>query len=760
MASGKYFTPFDKALFELFSDDDKKEKEEKKEEKFVPKFMGDIPEELMEKPKTQGQEDAAKIGAGEYFELEDGTLITNSTDPEVQRKVKENNTPELVTLRIMERDEREAPAEPISAIESFVLGTSPLDKAKDVPTFERIKRKTSEGLTRGFEESYRAAQAGAVRGSIILPQIADAVNKYGFGTIEQGLRGIGLVGDGVVDYDKLIMANTSSKPLAEASEKFIKSSDAALDVKDLGTSAKILMYVTDFAVPINIPGKIVKAVKIIGDVASDTYKALTATTPYFQKLPGYQPIDPIVKSLRENQNVGPLKDALKKAEVNKEYAQATKLNEKILQQRASLLKDSMKNIKGIDEGLTKGPASKVGKVSEDARWYDIGLIRTTPKGARRSVMTADYRVPLKDTYYGGVGKEIEGAKPQLTDRLVFETWNPEQKAFSQFWQKLMQGQAVVSAGAIAGTWDSYFEGTEYRDLSYLMGLTSIFANPTSTMRLIDAIGHITFASKIGVQNWKIPWGKGTDAAGMEIDRALSLPSLIHGIGKFVAENRLKEGEELDLNTATFAKKARAMAMGVPFYKIMFSDTNRIFGKKGLDVGIDDKTKINAEGMTQLDAITTYSTKEFRSLEKFSNQIMQNLPEEYIRSHELLVKIGTDNAERLRNSPYGDKTSEFVIALDQLAAGVRMNAFGGILNQAYKNDDFSQSMFGLGKRDADNILNIFRTHQQELQDQVGYIQGAMEDLVGGFGKTSGEFKDLKIGADKIVAKLKSNIGEFP
>ena len=38
MASGKYFTPFDKALFELFSDDDKKEKEEKKEEKFVPKF--------------------------------------------------------------------------------------------------------------------------------------------------------------------------------------------------------------------------------------------------------------------------------------------------------------------------------------------------------------------------------------------------------------------------------------------------------------------------------------------------------------------------------------------------------------------------------------------------------------------------------------------------------------------------------------------------------------------------------------------------
>ena len=46
MASGKYFTPFDKALFELFSDDDKKDDDK---EEFVPKFMGDVPSELLEK---------------------------------------------------------------------------------------------------------------------------------------------------------------------------------------------------------------------------------------------------------------------------------------------------------------------------------------------------------------------------------------------------------------------------------------------------------------------------------------------------------------------------------------------------------------------------------------------------------------------------------------------------------------------------------------------------------------------------------------
>ena len=754
MASGKYFTPFDKALFELFSDDDKKDDDK---EEFVPKFMGDVPSELLEKePQNQGQKDAVALGADNYFELDDGTLTTNSSDPETQRKIKERNSPELVTLRLMEKDEREEPAEPISLIEEIVLGTSPLDAAKDVSTLDRIKSKVGENILRGTEESARGAAAGLVRGTVVIPQILDAVNKYGFGTLEQGTRWA--FGDGFVDYDKLVMANTPTKAVAEESEKFIKSVDASLGVKDLNTSAKILMYVTDFAVPINIPGKVIKATKMIGNVTSDTYKALTNTTPYFQKSPGFQPIDPMVKSLRENVNMGSLKNDLKKATVDKNYAKATELNERILQRRASILKSSMKNIKDIDSGIGyKG--WKIENYGEGR--FDFGFKRTRPAGARRSVMAADYRVPLEDTYYGGVGKAIAGAKPQLTERLVFETYDPQQKAFRETYKKLMQGQSVISAGAIAGTWDSYFEGTEYRDLSYLMGLTSIFANPTSTMRLVDAIGNIAFGTKYGksLQDIKIPWGKGIDDAGMEVDRALSLPSLVHGVGKFLAERKLKDGETIDLNTAVFAKKARAMAMGVPFYKVMFSDKSKIFGKDGLDLGVDATTPINAQGMTELDALTAFSTKELRTLEKFSSKLMQNLPEEYIKSHELLVKIGLDNAERLRNSPYGDKTSEFVIALDQLAAGVRMNAFGGLLNQTYKNSELSGGLFGSKNRDSETILNIFRTHQQELQDQVGYIKGAMEDLVGGFGKTSNEFQDLKRGADKIVAKLNSNIQDF-
>ena len=214
MASGKYFTPFDKALFELFSDDDKKDDDK---EEFVPKFMGDVPSELLEKePQNQGQKDAVALGADNYFELDDGTLTTNSSDPETQRKIKERNSPELVTLRLMEKDEREEPAEPISLIEEIVLGTSPLDAAKDVSTLDRIISIVGENILRGTEESARGAAAGLVRGTVVIPQILDAVNKYGFGTLEQGTRWA--FGDGFVDYDKLVMANTPTKAVAEESE--------------------------------------------------------------------------------------------------------------------------------------------------------------------------------------------------------------------------------------------------------------------------------------------------------------------------------------------------------------------------------------------------------------------------------------------------------------------------------------------------------------------------------------------------------------
>ena len=749
----KYFSAFDKELFELFSDEDDDKEKKEEEEEFAPQFMGDVPQSVLDTSsvKSRSQEDLEEIGDQNFFELDDGTLATNSADPAVIEKVKSLNTDANIAIRQLEKGDRAEPAEPISSVEKVLLGTSPMDSMKDIPFAERIGRKTVENVNRAVEQSARGAAAGLTRGSVILPQISQLVNKYGIGTLENAVRGA--FGDGMVDYDKLFMANTSSKAVSEVSEKFIKSVDAAMDVKNLGTSAKILMYVTDFAVPVNLPGKAVKATKLISKVTSDVYKAVTNTSPYFQRLPGFQPVDPIVKSFNEQRMMNPLYKELDNAKVDKNWEAAAEINEKILKRRASLLEGAIKNIRAVDGNLVGKTWDRIKEPG--SHWYDFTFKRRTPKNARMSVLAADKQVPLDNLNY----MPIKGAKEKLDNRLVFETWNPEEKAFNLFYKKLMQGQSVVSAGAIAGTWDSYFEGTEYRDLSYLMGLTSIIANPTSTMRLIDAVGSFTFGSKVGVQNWKIKWGQTQDSAGMEIDRVLSLPSLVHGIGKFWASRNLKEGEFLDLNTATFAKKARAMAMGVPFYKIMFSSKNKFFGKDGLDVGIDDTTKINAAGMTQLDALTTFSTKEFKSLEKYSATMMENLPEEYIKSYELLVKIGTDNAERLRNSDYGDKTKEFMISIDQLAAGVRMNAFGGILNQAHRNEDFKTSMFGLGKRDASNILNIFRTHQQELQDQVGYIKQAMEDLVGGFSKTSDEFQSLKVGADKIVAKLNSNIKDF-
>ena len=68
----------------------------------------------------------------------------------------------------------------------------------------------------------------------------------------------------------------------------------------------------------------------------------------------------------------------------------------------------------------------------------------------------------------------------------------------------MKGQAVVGAAAIAGAWDYAFRGTEYQNLSYLMGLSGAIATPTATMKLLEKFGDVTIGGKYGLQQFGVP----------------------------------------------------------------------------------------------------------------------------------------------------------------------------------------------------------------------------------------------------------------
>ena len=134
--------------------------------------------------------------------------------------------------------------------------------------------------------------------------------------------------------------------------------------------------------------------------------------------------------------------------------------------------------------------------------------------------------------------------------------------------------------------------------------------------------------------------------------------------------------------------------------------------------------------------------------------MAYLPKKYLDSYAIAVKQGNELVEKIRNSEYGDKTAEFYLTLEQLAAGVRMNGFTAVLGKLLTDPDLKQA-----SGNVKNVLTIFRTQHQELQDQVKYIQQALKDLMGGLDKSGDDFIELKRGADTIIASMQRNITEL-
>jgi len=725
---GKNFTPFDKAIKEtdafkyisdLFAED---EEDKKKTSAKLDQLVKQEEDKNKILPENKFKDEMDSLQGITYFELPNGRLATNSSDPEDKKKIEELNTDSDIMSRVIARQEREEPVETQQSagdlgdaildldVEKMLLGPSPLDTDKTVSTPERLIRKTAKEVG----EMSKAGVTAVVKTGTLFPQLAQGVNKYILGTGEQLIRGAGGLlgfGEGMVDYDKLSMANTGSKNISEAAEKFEKSAVIALGANDLNITNKVLMYVTEFAIPLNAPKKLAKFYEIAGDVATDIRKSIKSYDKEGNLIEsGFMTTPRSLPSLTELREIKELKNAPDA----KKYAE---INERILNDRAKLLNEGLENINSFDKGVGKGLQALKRAISGEK--------------TRKSGMAASYQT---------IGGKTRLVSTPIIENIDTTVKGYEQRALQETIGKLMHGQSVISAGAIAGTWDSYFEGTEYQDLSYLMALTSVVANPTTTMKLLDVTMNAVFAGKLGLQNFKVPFVsfKQRNELGSEIDVPLTLPSLLDGMGRAVSNITAKEGKQINYMESTYAKRVRAMAMGVPFYKLF-------------DVDSTTKRK-ELNGLTDLEALTTFSKKEFKALEKFSDDVLKFLPKEYLDSYSLMVKKGTDLISKIQNSKYGDKTAEFNIALEQMVAGIRLNAFSGILNEAHKTK-------GVDLGSAGNILNLFRTQQQELQDQVGYIKSAMEQIVGGLGKTDKDFMELKIGADKIMAKLQSNVNNF-
>ena len=760
----KYFTPFDKtiieagkSLYERFADDEeeRKKKEEEDKKKLVselkststardPLALPNQPDS--ERAKLQSQRDVEFMGndAGDIFILPDGKAASSSDNPNIQEKIKILNSPSRLMARQIEAERAGEPmpmgmegiypgkAEPIGTVERLLIGTSPLDQDQNVSTAERVGRKTLDIVGR----TPRAILGGASRGIGGIAQLPQFINAYGVGSLEQAARYVGLYGEGTVDWDKLDIANTSAKILSEEAERFVKVTDDLFRVDELDPSAKTLMYITDFFMPVNVPGAISKSLNVASNVAEDTFRFVKG----FPK----REVDRdeiLMADLRDAQTArtSPV-EKQRQRELNEAYEAAKKDNpqldfdsfekysdfgQKIMEKRAALYNQARKNI-----NFEYGRRGIVEAAKERLRY---------PGGRSKSALAATYQIPPG------------GGAPELTKTLIFEKAPTyEMLENRKLYKQIMDAQAVVSAGAIAGAWDSYFQGTEYQDFSYIVGLTGIFANPTTTFKLLDNIvgGKLDLQNRIAIPasvTKRLPFLKDMDLfksdpniTGEVIQRPLNLALLLHGIGKFVAEQ--KQGPE-DVIAQTYAngawnKRVTAMAAGVPIYKAFLANS------------VD---KIEAlGGMTELEAITRMSGSDFRNIESFAKEVMPYLPKEYLQSYTKLVRHGEKLVESINKSKYGDKTTEFTLTLEQIAQGVQMTALTGILKHVTSDPAFKNA-----SKNVQGILLLFRTHHQEMQDQIGFIQDSLKALTGGDAKAELDFKELKDGANMLIDKMKAD-----
>tara|TARA_A100000172_G_scaffold81064_1_gene72741 strand:- start:5839 stop:11043 length:5205 start_codon:yes stop_codon:yes gene_type:complete len=777
----KYLTPFDKAIAQgynyLFNDEEEDKKKTipelkstvKKEDISGPVLRPDGTPELPGfdtqgqplKVRTQAERDQEIIqdSMGEIFILPDGQASSPSDNPAILEKVKILNHPSRLMARRIEAEMDGTPmtgglVKPpeIGPIEKAVLGDAPMT---GTPTLERIGRKAI--YQAGFAP--RTVAAGLTRGVGGIMQLPQVMTAYGMGAVEQLLRSQGMYGEGTVDWDKLDSANTSAKLLSEEMEKLVKVSDDIFRVDDMSFMPKTAMFTVDFYTPMNFLAVPAKFLKTAADVTQDAYRMVRG----LPKRP--VPKDEIIlQTLREMQTpIRSAKEATRQADLAKAFADAKKNNpqlelddfelysdfgKKIMEDRAKLFKKALKDI-NVDYGAKP---NVVERVKERLKY---------PGGRQKAVLAADYRRDAAPKAEGGTFVP----NPELEKVLITKLTPTYEELLNQkTFRKVMDGQAIFSAGALAAAWDEYFKGTEYQDFAYAAGFAGIFINPTTTMKVMDNI----FGGRVNLQNWgvpknltkRLPFIKDMDIVktvdntnGQIVYRPLNLPFALHIMGKFLAEQTqdldipsvkvgpistpaIQGGDPETFVDSRWNKKLIAMAQGTPWYKAML---------------LNDKDRIEAlNGMTELDLNIRLSTEELRASQDFARNVIPLLPKEYLNSYTKLARHGEKLVNEINNSDYGDKTAEFYLTMEQIMQGIQMTAFTGILKHVTSDPQFKDL-----SKDVNAILLMFRTHQQELQDQIGYINSALKNLTGGNAQAEADFKKLKDGANRVITKLEQN-----
>lgn len=741
-SEGKAYTPFDKMLREglqsLFEDEEEDIVAEE-EKKILTPFGPEAGEELVYDPEMKSYvyplEQQKMDEALQSFTLEE------KEDPEIRQKAVQESF----------GDFPEPPSPPIFRDEDFdaeafkdqfyperqdSLVTSAAKTVGDFFGADLITRKDGGfGLwldthNKEINKDLKVAVAGGARGFAAIPQLGHLLWKYGLGSMEQ--LGWALAGEGFVDYDRLYTANSWWKDFSEGSEEFTKGLERLLDIKDRDTMEQILLYTADLAVPLGYPGKIGKAVWEMGFA--------TQKLDGFIRFPGFQEHVPSRARIDlETKAAESLENEVKKLKANPSWEQANRVNQARSQAKDALLKQGLKQLKD-----SAGKRLRWEKYGDE--WWEWGY-NLRPRTQGETVM-AQKRVRTRE-------EALREGAPEYEDVLLINKSSPEQLLFRENYKKILHGQAVVGGGTVAGTWASWYEGTEMEDFAYAAALIGALASPTATMRFIELAGD-AFTS--GLQ--RVPFDLnlfaklGARMPGVDSDFELTIPSVIY-LGGLLARRSAETitgRDPVDMADTSFMKRMVAMSHGIPFYKVMFlDDTSKI--KMG-----DQKTSFTA-----LDAAISMHGVNLRAQEKMARWAEDNMPKEFLESIKSLFYYGQRLENRLREIGAPEtKLEEFFLTMEEMVGAVQLQQRNAIIGAMHKDRAFVKSIYGFGglsgKAEQSNILTTMRVANQEASDRLDFLSDSLDNLIGGDEKLAREFIEFKKIIDAFILTSRKDIND--
>ena len=646
----------------------------------------------------------------------------------------------------------------ISDFEEWLLPSGPGAKDFDDPG-ERKLAKINELINR----SLKVGTFGTAKGGAAVPQLAQLFYKYGIGSVEQGLRGIGVWDGGMVDYDELLFANTLWKDFSDGSEAYVKDIQEAYGLGNLNTAESMLMMTADFMVPLKIPFRqaasmnmAIKTSRVVYNMTKQYGMGLKLSDEFIDAQVNLQKgiLPPkLARSEIEAARLDPLKEELKQARTQKDVKRSLKIQKDINATKENILKEGLSNLKG-PQGRGFPKLRKTGD-----NWWDYELRFAQP--TRGEYITGAKRTGKTNPWTG---------LPQYENVHLVKGISAQELASKKHYNKLLEGQAIVSAGAVAGTWHSYFQDTELQDLAYGAGLVGAFMTPSATMRLIDYIGSTVFGpAQKAVEGVATPFKYlGIPMpGGLDESFRPTIGSIIY-LGGYALNSTRRffdvTGKGVGIDPKNYAdsnvaKRARLTAMGVPLYKVFAID-----GKRKLKDNAGRETPF-----TDLDVYVAYSQKERKALDKLADLIASGevpLPDNYMKSINsayLRIKKIAEDAEFAtvtKGEPGAiTKESEFIFTTEQIVGAMVLAHGQQSLRYLMKDDLLRKNIFGFGKEDAGRLLTILRSSEKELDAQLDLVTRMLTDMASSREFQSKAYQQLKEKGMDLVADLRHQSDEF-